>query len=184
MTAAQFPNPYLKTKVMTAGPAELRLMLFDGAIKFAEQGKAGLVAKDFEAAYTGISRCQKIIIELINALRPEENPELCDRLSALYMFMYSRLVAASSERNTEHVDEVLNLLHYERQTWQMLLEKMAEENASAVGMSETPGVAPPNPRNLRDPRNSRSPLNLLDAGEKQASPRQSDIVGGQFSLEG
>ncbi|MEO1059304.1 MAG: flagellar export chaperone FliS, partial [Actinomycetota bacterium] len=34
----QGPNPYLKTKVMTASPEELRLMLYDGALKFCRQG--------------------------------------------------------------------------------------------------------------------------------------------------
>ena len=29
------PNPYLRTQVMTASPPELRLMLFDGALRFA-----------------------------------------------------------------------------------------------------------------------------------------------------
>ena len=53
---------------MTAGPAELRLMLFDGALKFIEQGRQGLVDKDYEAAFTGISRCQQIIAELVSRL--------------------------------------------------------------------------------------------------------------------
>ena len=39
-------NAYLRTKVMTASPAELRLMLLDGAIKFANQAREGLQAKD------------------------------------------------------------------------------------------------------------------------------------------
>ena len=30
---------YLKTKVLTASPAELRLMLIDGAIRFSEQAR-------------------------------------------------------------------------------------------------------------------------------------------------
>ena len=50
MAAIPDTNPYLKTKVMTAGPAELRLMLFDGALKFAEQGRKGLADKDYERA--------------------------------------------------------------------------------------------------------------------------------------
>ena len=36
MTASP-PNPYLRTKVMTASPAELRLLLLDGAVKFLER---------------------------------------------------------------------------------------------------------------------------------------------------
>jgi len=118
---------YLRTKVMTAGPAELRLMLFDGALKFAEQGRRGLADKDYEAAYEGVSRCQQIILELINGLRPDQDPALCDRLTGLYTFLYRRLIDASRERSAKIVEEVIKLLEYERQTWVMLMEKVAEE---------------------------------------------------------
>ncbi|MHC4775207.1 MAG: flagellar export chaperone FliS [Planctomycetota bacterium] len=125
-TSAANTKAYLRTKIMTAGPAELRLMLFDGALKFAEKGRAGLVESDFEAAYEGISRCQQILLELINGLRPDQDPALCERLSGLYTFLYTRLIDASRERSAEIVEEVIKLLEYERQTWSMLLEKLAE----------------------------------------------------------
>jgi flagellar protein FliS len=138
------PNAYLRTKVMTAGPAELRLMLFDGAIKFAEQGKAGLEQADYEAAYAGLVRSQNIVMELINSLRPKHDPELCERLAALYTYVYNRLVAAVSERNAELVEEAIGLLRFERETWCMLIERLAQENRKANAMQETPEAAPPN----------------------------------------
>jgi flagellar protein FliS len=125
------PNPYLRTKVMTASPAELRLMLLDGAIKFLQQGKAGLESQDFEASYTGITRCQNILMELINALNPEHAPDVCDKLAGLYTFMYTRLIAASTERDPAIVHEVLELLEYERQTWVLVMDQMGADEPSA-----------------------------------------------------
>lgn len=144
MSSSQ-PNPYLHTKVMTASTAELRLLLFDGALKFAEQGKAALEAGDHEAAYEGISRCQDILIELINSLQPQHSPELCQQLSSLYTFMYTRLIAAVGERSPAIVEEVLGLLRYERETWSMLIERLAEENVAAGGLVDTPRAQPPQP---------------------------------------
>ena len=128
-TAEANTKAYLRTKVMTAGPAELRMMLFDGALRFARKGRAGLAEQDFEAAYEGISRCQQILMELINGLRPEQDPVLCERLSGLYTFLYTRLIDGSRQRSPEIVEEVIKLLEYERQTWSMLLEKLAQEKA-------------------------------------------------------
>jgi flagellar secretion chaperone FliS len=122
---------YLRTKVMTAAPPELRLMLLDGALKFAGQGRDGLERRDFEASFEGISRCQQILVELVNALRPDHAPELCQRLSGLYTFMYTRLMEASRQRSPALVDEVIRLLAYERETWSMALQKLAGETASA-----------------------------------------------------
>ncbi|MEC9374482.1 MAG: flagellar export chaperone FliS [Planctomycetota bacterium] len=120
-------NAYLRTKVMTASPAELRLMLIEGAIKFCRQGRDGLAARDYEACYNGLSQAKAIILELINGLRPEIDAELCSKLSALYTFMYRRLLDATLEKSPEIVDEVVKLLDYERETWVLLIERLAEE---------------------------------------------------------
>ena len=109
------PQAYLKTKVLTASPAELRLMLLDGAIRFSEQARRGYESKDFESAFDGTTKAQAILLELINALRPDQAPELCKRLSALYTFMYTSLVQASTTRDVALVDEVIQLLRFEAQ---------------------------------------------------------------------
>ncbi len=152
MMATQ-PNAYLRTKVMTAGPAELKLMLFDGAIKFAQQGRSGLEAKDYSAAYDGISRCQSIIIELINALNHDADPKLCERLSGLYTFLYRRLTDASTGRDSGILKEVIGLLDYERETWALLLQQLADENAKASQMQSTPNIKPADPKATTLPTN-------------------------------
>jgi flagellar protein FliS len=126
-------NAYLKTKVMTASPAELRLMLLDGAIRFSEQARRGYAERDFESAFEGTTRAQNIVLELINALKPDKSPEVCARLSALYTFMYKSLVEASMKKDPVIVDEVLKLLRYERETWQLCLAKLAGETRTAGG---------------------------------------------------
>jgi flagellar protein FliS len=141
-TAEANTKAYLRTKVMTAGPAELRLLLFEGAVKFAEKGRRGLVENDFEAAYEGISRCQQILLELINGLRPEQDPALCERLSGLYTFLYTRLIEASRQRSAEIVEEVIKLLEYERQTWSLLIEKLSE---ATTGREQGPPAGPDEP---------------------------------------
>lgn len=138
----QVSQAYLKTKVMTASPAELRLLLIDGAIRFAEQAKRGYEERNYEAAFEGTTKAQNILMELMNSLRPEQAPELCARLSSLYTFMYKSLVEASSTRDTTLIDEVLSLLRFERETWQMCLEALARENKSAAGMTTLPTERP------------------------------------------
>ncbi len=122
---------------MTAGPAELRLMLFDGALKFVEQGRRGLIDKDYEAAFTGISRAQQIIAELVSSLDPKHAPDLCERLTGLYTFMITRLMVASHERDPAIVEEVIKLLQFERETWVMLIDKLADEVAAVDNITQT-----------------------------------------------
>ena len=168
MTTSE-PNEYLKTKVQTATPAELRLMLFDGAIKFLEQGKTGLVQKNYEASYTGITRCQEILVELMTTLEPKHAPELCEKLSSLYTFMYTRLVEACTERDVAKAEEVLDLLRYERETWDQLMAKLAEENTAGAEAADVvaAGAAQTTPPN-------RKPVGNLTG----------QLIGGQVSVRG
>ncbi len=129
--AANIDNPYLRTKVLTASPAELRVMLVEGAIRFCRQGRDGIATKNHEEIFNGLSQAKAIIMELINALRPEVDRNLCDKLSGLYTYMYTRLIEANLEKNVDLVDEVIRLLEFERDTWQMVVEKLAAERAPA-----------------------------------------------------
>lgn len=123
------PNAYLRDAVMTASPEQLHLMLYDGAIRFALQAKDALAARNYEASYNKLSRAQAIILEMQNGLRPEVNPELCERMAAIYMFLYRKLVDASVKRDTGCIDDVLQVLHYQRETWVMLIDQVAKERA-------------------------------------------------------
>lgn len=147
---------YLKTKVLTASPAELRLMLIDGAIRFSEQARRGYESNNLESAFDGTTKAQAILLELINALRPDQAPELCKRLSALYTFMYTSLVQASSTRDIATVDEVIQLLRFERETWVMCMGEMTRENRSAAGVTSIPSVNPTQPAPSDRPRLSVS----------------------------
>jgi len=151
MQTSSGPQAYLRTKVMTASPAELRLMLIDGAIRFAEQTKRGYETRNFEMSFDGTTKAQAILMELINALRPEQAPELCQRLNALYTYLYRLLIEASSERDAAKVDEVLSLLRFERETWSLCLGELAKENRSAATMQELP-IASPSSAEARETR--------------------------------
>jgi flagellar protein FliS len=123
---------YLKTKVLTATPEQLQLMLYDGAITFSEQARTALVAKNYEQSFNGISRAQRIIAELTSSLKHELAPDLCGKLAALYNFVYRKLVEANIEHKLASLDEALSILRYQRETWVLLLEQLGKTKAAAV----------------------------------------------------
>jgi flagellar protein FliS len=131
----QAAQSYLRTKVLTATPEQLQLMLFDGAIRFAEQARMALEKKNFEQSYNLLMRAQKIVQELQGALKPEVAPELCNNLAALYSFVYRRLVDANLHQNISSLDEALGILKHQRETWIMLLDKLGKQKASQAAQS-------------------------------------------------
>jgi flagellar protein FliS len=131
-------NAYLRTKVMSARPEELRLMLLDGAIRFASMGREGLIARNYEQSSTGFSQARAIVLELINTIRPEADPELADKVKGLYTFLFSELVSASFERDADKAQQIIALLEYERETWALLIEQL-HGGAERVGAVQAAG---------------------------------------------
>ena len=128
----QGAQSYLRTKVLTATPEQLQLMLFDGAIRFGQQARQALADQNFEQSYTLISRVQKIVTELNSALKHDVSPELCGKLAALYNYAYRKLIEANIDHRLESLDEALTVLGYQRETWALLLQKLAQQKAGVM----------------------------------------------------
>ena len=143
MTTTNDPraNAYLRTQVMSASQEELRLMLIDGAIKFATMGREGLAAGDHEKSYEGFSQARAIVTELMTSVRQDVAPELCERVRSLYTFMYTELVSASLEKDIGKADRVIELLGFERETWVMLMEQLKAERAAGAAPVGASGLA-------------------------------------------
>jgi len=122
-------NAYLKTQIMTAPLEKLQLMLYEGAVKFANQAREKILEQDYEASYNLLVRAQNIVLELLAGLRPELNPSLCGRLSAVYAFVYNTLVEANVRRDTGMIDAAVSVLTIQRNIWVELLEKLAAERS-------------------------------------------------------
>jgi len=143
-------HSYLRSTVLTAPPEQLHLMLIDGAIRFALQAKDALQARQFETFCDKLSRASAIIVEMQLGLKPEIQPELCDRMKALYNFIYRMFVKASVEKDPRRIDDAVRVLRSQRDTWSLIVNKVAEvrkgdEGAgralelSATGTSLDPG---------------------------------------------
>ena len=125
-------NSYLRTKVLTATPEQLQLMLYDGAIRFSEQAKIALQQKNYEQSHNLLTRTQKIIAEMSSSLKHDVAPELCGKLASIYNFIFRKLVEANIEHTVDALDEALGLLRYQRETWMLLLNQLGQQKAAVV----------------------------------------------------
>ena len=136
----QAAQQYLRTKVLTATPEQLQMMLYDGAIRFAEQAKVALQSRKYEESFNHISQVQKILTELTCSLKPDVFPELCNKLAALYNYAYRQLVEANIHHNMQALDDALSILRYQRDTWALLMEQIGKQRAAtAATRLEIPG---------------------------------------------
>ena len=115
--AANAYAQYANTKATTAKPAELTLMLYDGAIKFCNVAENALDGpeKDNAKAHENIMKVQKIIAYLQATL--DMKYEVAKDFDRMYTYIDSRLVEANVQKDIEILREVNGHLHAIRETW-------------------------------------------------------------------
>ena len=131
---------YLRTKVLTATPEQLQMMLYDGVLRFGEQAKIALREKNYEESYTLITKAQKIIAELTSSLKRDILPDMADKLAALYTYAYRLMIDANIHHREEALDDALKILRYQRETWVLLMEQLGKQKAAAAAVKlDIPG---------------------------------------------
>jgi flagellar protein FliS len=128
----QAAQQYLRTRVLTATPEQLQLMLYDGALRFGQQAKIALQAKNYAQSYKMITRIEGIITELSGSMKRDVAPELCGKLSALYNFAYRKLIEAKIHHKVDALDEAMEVLKYQRETWVLLMNQLTQAKAQAA----------------------------------------------------
>ena len=101
---------------MTASPARLVVMLYDGARRFLTQGAQAMRARDIARANERLKRAEAIVQELLATLDMSQG-EVSERLSAIYNFCRRLLTEARLEQNAEKIDQVIELLAELRDAW-------------------------------------------------------------------
>ena len=129
---------YKQAQYETASPEKLLLMLYDGAIKFAVQAKEGIKDNDYELANEKIKRVQSIINELMVTIDMDQGGEIADNLYNLYEYMNRRLIQANIRKDSEIVEEVLDLLREMKEGWEEATKKVKSvqrQKAQAGGVN-------------------------------------------------
>jgi flagellar protein FliS len=117
-------SSYLESKVLTASPERLHLMLIEGSIRFGRQAEGALKRGEAVAAAGPLLRLVNIVGEMLAGLR-ENKSELNRRLTDVYWFLFRRVSEAKINSDSEALAEALRILEIERETWHLLCEKLA-----------------------------------------------------------
>jgi flagellar protein FliS len=128
-------DTYLEAQVRTATPQRLRLMLIDGALRFARQTLA--VWDDPQqrvACGEALRRCRDIVHELYAAVRADQCPA-GKTVKAVYLFLYQQLAAASLTHDRQKVRDAITVLEEERETWRRVCEQMPEPPERDAGQA-------------------------------------------------
>lgn len=110
---------YNNSKILTASPAELTLMLYDGSIKFCNIAIDAVEHKDAAKAHTNIVKMENIIDYLRKTL--DMNYSVAQDFERMYVYLEKQLVEANMKKDKEILEEISRHLHAIRDTWKEIM---------------------------------------------------------------
>ena len=111
---------YNRNKILTASPAELTLMLYEGAIKFCNIAIVGIEQGNIQKAHDNIMKTQKIVEEFQITL--DRKYEVAKDFDAVYNYLIMRLREANMEKDAAILEEVLKHLRTMRDAWKEVMQ--------------------------------------------------------------
>lgn len=120
MIANQGYAAYNNSKILTATPAELTLMLYEGAIKFCNIAIIGIEEGNIEKSHSNIMKTQNIITEFRSTLNFKY--KVAKDFENVYQYLSDRLVEANIKKDKEILEEVLGHLRIMRDTWKEVMK--------------------------------------------------------------
>jgi flagellar protein FliS len=131
-------------------------MLIEGAIRFCRQTLQLWEEEKFEEALEPLARARGVVSELLSSIRPDKTG-LTQKVAGVYLFIFNSLTKAQLQRNPKTMEEAIEVLEVERETWQLVCEKLphapvpaqpTEREISAAEaaekLSQSASVADPN----------------------------------------
>lgn len=116
-------NPYAKyanNKILTASPAELTLMLYEGAIKFCNLAKIDLEKGEMGNAMHHVQRARAIITELQSTL--DFKYPVAKDFDLIYTYILQLMKDCNKNHDMETLDELLVQLRDLRDTWKQVMQ--------------------------------------------------------------
>lgn len=111
---------YKNNSIQTASPAELTLMLYEGAIKFSNIAIMAIENGDIQKAHDNIVKTENIIMEFRATL--DHKYPVWEDFDRVYDYIYRRLVEANMKKDKEILEEALGYIREMRDTWKEVMK--------------------------------------------------------------
>lgn len=120
MNAANMANAYKRQQIMTASPAELTLMLYNGSIRFVTESILAIEKKEMKKAHDANMRAQKIVRELM--LATDMKQEISQKWILIDEYILHCLVQGNIKKDKAKLEEAKKFLMDFRDAWSQAMK--------------------------------------------------------------
>lgn len=114
-------NAYHATQVSTVSKSKLIILMYDGAIRFIKEAMARINANDIAGRGLYISKAQRIVNELENALDKSRGGEVAVSLEKSYIRINKLLTEANISGELPPLKSSLEMLNTLRSAWEEII---------------------------------------------------------------
>ena len=122
---------YRRNQILNAPPEQLTLMLYNGCLKFIDEGVTAMNGKDFENANVLLQKAQRIISEFRLTLNMDY--EISHQLMPLYDYVYDRLITGNVQSDVKQLEEARDIIKELRDAWVGAMKKARAEKGLGKG---------------------------------------------------
>ena len=122
---------YRQQRILNAPPEHLTLMLYNGCLKFIDEGRAFLEQKNYEEANNQLQKAQRIISEFRLTLNFDY--DISHQLLPLYNYVYDRLVEGNIKNDLAQIDEAKGIITELRDAWFQAMKTARIEKGEGAG---------------------------------------------------
>lgn len=122
---------YRQQRILNAPPEHLTLMLYNGCLRFIDDGREALEKRDYENANNILQKAQRIISEFRLTLNFDY--EISHQLLPIYNYIYDRLVEGNIKSDLAQIDEAKRLVTELRDVWVDAMKKARIEKGEGSG---------------------------------------------------
>ena len=132
-TSAAKLNAYTKIEVETASQSRLITMLFNGAVKRAEEAKRQFEQGSLQGAHNSLVHAQDIIGELRASLDMQTG-EIARNLDRIYEYLQHLLIHANINKDPKNLTLFVTLATEMRDTWQVAFDQLDQEGSKVASL--------------------------------------------------
>ncbi len=122
---------YRRNQILNAPPEQLTLMLYNGCLKFIDEGIKAVEEKNFENANVTLQKAQRIVSEFRLTLNMDY--EISHQLMPLYDYVYDRLIDGNVKSDVNQLNEAKTIISELRDAWVGAMKKARQEKGQGKG---------------------------------------------------
>lgn len=124
-------DEYLTNRVLTASPQQLHLMVVEACLRHTRTAETALAAGDLAASHVALDNARRHLAHLMSGLDPLSEDDFMLNLRGLFKLAFRQLTLADIDHRPELVATAARILSEHRETWLLVMEQTAGEDAHA-----------------------------------------------------